>query len=174
MSVSTLHRQVAHNDMTRPQSTSKVVTRARPKPAGLEARPPPLPPSLKDNRQFYGFHINEDRLMEYAYRYCPNAKEVDIWAIIIWYLFHVRRYAVYEDIQLEFVFVDKDAPPDATTRDGPTGIPQIPIFSVCSWEVEAWATRPTLEDIAAIQDIIGTEPRWYTDVNDPEDYENEN
>ncbi|KDR79363.1 hypothetical protein GALMADRAFT_154279 [Galerina marginata CBS 339.88] len=146
---------------------------ARPKPARLEARPPPLPPSRKDHRQFYGFHINEERLMEYASRHCPNAKEVDLWSIIIWFLFHLRIKAAYEDIQLQFVFADEDAPLDATTRDGPTGIPQIPIFSICAWEVEAWAARPTLEDIEAIQEIIGTEPRWYTDVRRPSWYEDE-
>ncbi|KDR79365.1 hypothetical protein GALMADRAFT_223590 [Galerina marginata CBS 339.88] len=174
MSASALHRQLAHNDFTRPNSNFKAVTMARAKPARLEARPPPLPPNCKDHRQFYGFHINEERVLEYASRRCKNAKELNLWSTIIWFLFHLRRKAVYEDIQLEFVVADQDPPPDATIRHGPTGIPQIPIFSICAWEVEDWAARPTLEDIEAIQEIIGTEPRWYTDVNDPEDYENEN
>ncbi|KDR79361.1 hypothetical protein GALMADRAFT_208756 [Galerina marginata CBS 339.88] len=170
MSASAL-QQLAHKDVARPNATSKMATR-KTNPARLETRPPPLLPARKDRLQFYGFYINEDRLMEYASSHC--GKKLNIWSTMVWFLFHVRAIAQYENIDFQVVYGDEDPPSDATVREGSTGTPYFMIFSLCAWEVEGWPSRPTLEEIKRISDIIGTEPRWFTDIKSPEDYGNEN
>ncbi|PPQ78336.1 hypothetical protein CVT26_007702 [Gymnopilus dilepis] len=134
----------------------------------LEVRPPPLPSKYRGHRQVYGFHVDEQKMTEYAAANFPKILPKGFWMTLMWFAQHLRFEAQYSYVRLESATADDVViPPGAKILVGPTGKLQFPIIVVSAWERRIWNVRPTLEQLEIMQEITGMEPDWYIDVNSP-------
>ncbi|KAF8875050.1 hypothetical protein BD779DRAFT_1804741 [Infundibulicybe gibba] len=92
-----------------------------------------------------------------------------VLASMDWFIDHLRRKTGLRKLEYEGVVVDGDTPPNAVILESerPHGVKYHMILSICEWDKRSWRKRPTLEQVEMISKIMGSQPRWWIDIELP-------
>ncbi|KAF8875047.1 hypothetical protein BD779DRAFT_1476251 [Infundibulicybe gibba] len=169
MSASNLHRHtlVKTANTQDPQAT----------PPRISTHPPVPPEKYADHRLFYGFYCDEQWLVEYRRRNFTldesKSTSMKTLASMRWFINHLRHKTGLHKLEYHGVVVDGDTPPNAVILESerPRGLKYHMIISICEWDKRSWRKRPTLEQVEAISKIVGSQPRWWIDIESPTFYQ---
>ena len=91
---------------------------------------------------------------------------------------HNSKYATDffadERLDLESALIDDTVPSNVATIPGHNpeeiGEFRVPLTSIFSNESESFKRRPSQEKVDRLSEILGKQPRWWVDYDDPRDY----
>ena len=135
-----------------------------------------LPRLTTDGRAcFYGYDVGMDWLIDYAtknWRWDPNdeSRLGDLSKIGAGMIL-LREHSGIRRLEIESALKDHAAPSDTVTIQGSRhNEPEVPILSIFSNEGPSFKRRPSQEQIDRLSQIIGKQPRWWIDYEDPRSY----
>jgi len=83
---------------------------------------------------------------------------------------YLRRETQHSDLNFQSVKINGETPANATVYEGKQGLKHVTILCLCEFHKEAWPRRLMLAQVKQLTEIMGTEPRWWTDANTLEYY----
>ncbi|GLB45162.1 hypothetical protein LshimejAT787_2000670 [Lyophyllum shimeji] len=161
MSASTLQRSIVEGKAIRNKAAKEESTLFNTAPSRIE----------RNHLHFYGFALNEAWVMQYARANLTGVGDQNYWCILTWVMDHLRIVTNHDDINVQPAKIDDETPANATVYEPEPGVKHIAILCICEFHKEAWPRRPTLAQVKELTEIMGTEPRWWTDFNPFEYYE---
>jgi hypothetical protein len=127
-----------------------------------------LPTHLKANGRFlfYGFDISREWLMDYARQNLGEGvhDRLKVNSAVR----ALRLRTGIKRLALESGLVDSTLPAGTITITGGREVPLLSIFSNERWSYER---RPSQAQIDELSQILGKQPRWWIDYEDPRSYE---
>lgn len=159
-----LARSFNHLKVTAPPSTIQRVQVALPKPAA-------------DGRVcFYGYAVSTEWLIDFATTHWSNAhwggiEKYDDVAKATAAIHLLTAYVGIKSLTYECAFKDHTAPLDVVAIPGRPGEVRLRILSNFSNEVSSFKRRPSQEQVDRLSQIMGKQPRWWVDYDDPRSYE---
>ena len=113
-------------------------------------------------------------LIDYATRnwlWDPNDPDYDDLSKISGALTVLSFQTGIKRLLLESAFKDQSAPSNAATIPGyKPGEVRVPVLSIFSDEVSSFRRRPSQEQVDRLSEIMGKQPRWWIDYQDPRTY----
>ena len=83
----------------------------------------------------------------------------------------LRVHSGIKRLAVESALKDDAAPPDTVTiPDNLPGENRVPLISIFSDEGSSLRRRPTQEQVDRLSQIMGKQPRWWIDYEDPRSY----
>jgi hypothetical protein len=135
----------------------------------------PLPDFPADGRIcFYGYDIAMEWLADYSNKHWPYADNecYDTLSKAIDAVQLLGRHSGIKRLYLESALVDRAATSDTVTIPGSRpGEIRVPVLSIFSDERSSFKKRPSQEQVDRLSNIIGRQPRWWVDYDDPRTYE---
>ncbi|KAI9444427.1 hypothetical protein F5148DRAFT_1255124, partial [Russula earlei] len=129
-----------------------------------------LPKPSEDNRVlFYGFDVGTEWYIEYTNTHRKELKDFDELSKISAGIKLLRAHTGIKGLKLESALNDPAAP-TSTTMPGRPGEPRVPVLSIFSNEGPSYRRRPSQEQIDQLVQIMGRQPRWWIDYDDPRSY----
>jgi len=131
-----------------------------------------LPKTAADGRiSFYGYDITAEWVLNYAETHYKIAKEQDKLAKASIGAQLLKIHTGIKSLHFESALVDPTAPPGAVTiPGGRPGEPRVRVLSVFSDEDASYEGRPSQEQVDRLSQILGKQPRWWVDYDDPQSY----
>ncbi|KAF8875046.1 hypothetical protein BD779DRAFT_226572 [Infundibulicybe gibba] len=157
-----------------PQATKDTPTKST-HPPRISTYPPAPPEKYADHLLFYGFYCDEQWLVEYTHHNSTSILDESMstsmkeLASMRWFINLLRRKTGLRTLEYEGVVVDGDTPPNAVILESerPRGPKYHMILSICGWDKRSWRRRPTLEQVETVSKIMGSQPRWWIDIELP-------
>ncbi|KAI0039362.1 hypothetical protein FA95DRAFT_1567225 [Auriscalpium vulgare] len=119
----------------------------------------PLPPDIHTNPrvQFYGYEVSEEWLIAYGRKAVrpESAADMNDFSFIATAMKRMKRWTRISTLSLQFI----------VREDGE----ESQMISICSEEEHH--LRPIQAQVDALTEVVGKQPRWYTDAQGPEFYE---
>jgi hypothetical protein len=135
-----------------------------------------LPNLATDGRVcFYGYNFSIEWLIEYAtthWRWGPiDSGGYDDISKITGGLNLLRMHSGIKRLKLESGIKDHAAPANTTTIPGyRPGEVRVTVMSIFSDEGPSFRRRPSQENVDRLSEIMGKQPRWWVDYDDPQTY----
>ena len=134
-----------------------------------------LPNPTTDGRVcFYGYDVGMEWLVEYGTaHWCwgPPHNRYDDLSRASGAMKLLRKHSGIKRLRFESALKEPNI--DAVTIPGHRGLPgeiRVPLISIFSDEGPSFKKRPTQEQVDRLSEIIGKQPRWWADYEDPETY----
>ena len=135
-----------------------------------------LPDRTPDGRVcFYGYDADLKWLINYAVtHWCWGPLEDSGYDDISKITGAVKLLCAHsgcKNLQLESALIDPTAPSNTVTI--PAHLPgevRVPILSIFSDEGPLFRKRPTQQQVDRLSEIMGKQPRWWIDYEDPRTY----
>ncbi|KAG6847184.1 hypothetical protein H0H93_009627, partial [Arthromyces matolae] len=124
-----------------------------------------------DHLQFYGFALSENWVLDFAKSRVGVDENDNMLTLMCWAVQQLKHDIGCRLINMQPVELDVETPPEATVYEGPTGMKHIMIVSVGAFYPDIWRHRPTYGQVKEMEKLMGSKPRWWTDINDWEFYE---
>ena len=132
-----------------------------------------LPERSADHRVlFYGYDVGPEWYIEYTNTHRKDLKDYDDLAKISVGKQLLKAHTGIKGLALESALNDSAAPAGVTIPGRP-GEPRVPVLSIFSNEASSYRRRPSQEQFDRLVKIMGREPRWWIDYEDPRSYEYE-
>ena len=146
-------------------------------------RPPKIQIALpnlataRDGRvSFYGYDVSVEWLVAYStanwlWEWGPLDRNVDDLSRATAAMKLLRMNTRIAGLRFESAL--KEPGVDAVTTPGSKGLPgdvRVPLISIFSDERPSYRKRPSQEQVDLLSEIIGKQPRWWADYEDPETY----
>ena len=134
-----------------------------------------LPDIAPDSRvYFYGYHVELEWLSDFytAHRRLdPEDKSYDTLSKASAAIQVFRRQSGIKRLEYEMVLKDYSVPSDAASIPGlRLGDERVPIVAIFSNESTSFKKRPSQERVDRLSEIMGKQPRWWVDYDDPRTY----
>ena len=135
-----------------------------------------LPSRPADGRAcFYGYDVAMQWLVDYStthWRRVPTGdRYYDDLSKASGGIQLLRRHSGIKRLELEFAIKDQAAPSDTVTIPGyQPGEVRVPVISIFSDEGPSFKRRPSQEQVDRLSEILGKQPRWWVDYEDPRTY----
>ena len=85
----------------------------------------------------------------------------------------LRTHSGIKRLDLESALMDDTVPSNVATIPGHNpGEIRVPLISIFSNEYDSFKRRPSQEKVDRLSEIMGKQPRWWVDYDDPRDYRN--
>lgn len=123
---------------------------------------------------FYGYDVSIEWLADYSDKHWPYADDecFDILSKASEAMEVLRGHSGIKRLALESALVDPAAPSNTVTIPGYLpGEIRVPILSIFSDERSSFKKRPSHERVDRLSAIMGKQPRWWVDYEDPRTYE---
>jgi hypothetical protein len=131
-------------------------------------------PNLDANRVcFYGYDVGMDWLVVYAtkhMRWDSIDLPYDDFSKASAAMGLLRIHSGIKHLGIESAIKDHTAPSDTVTVPGRPGVVRVPIVSIFTDEGPSYNRRPSQEQVDRLSQILGKQPRWWVDYNDPRSY----
>jgi hypothetical protein len=134
-----------------------------------------LPKRSADNRVlFYGYDVGTEWYIEYTNTHRKELKDFDDLAKIGTGIQLLRAHTRIKGLEFESALNDPAAPTATVTIPGSRSRePCVPVLSIFSNESPSYRRRPSQEQVDRLVQIMGRQPRWWIDYDDPRSYEYE-
>jgi hypothetical protein len=110
-------------------------------------------------------------VLNYAETHYKKAKEQDKLAKASIGAQLLKIHTGINGLHFESALVDPTAPPGIVTiPGGRPGEPCVRVLSVFSNEDTSYESRPSQEQVNRLSQIMGKQPRWWVDYDDPRLY----
>ena len=134
-----------------------------------------LPNLATDGRVcFYGYDVGMEWLVEYGTaHWCwgPPHNRYDDLSRASGAMKLLRKHSGIKRLRFEAALIDHTVPVDAVTIPGKRlGESRVPVISIFSNEGPSYRKRPSQEQVDRLSEIIGKQPRWWVDYEDPQTY----
>ena len=135
-----------------------------------------LPNLTTDGRVcYYGYDVSVEWLVEYAtrhWRWDPvDSEYYDDLSKATRAMKLLRKHSGIKRLAFESALKDHTVPSDAVTIPGyRPGEIRVPLISIFSDEGPSFKKRPSQEQVDRLSEIIGKQPRWWVDYDDPRTY----
>lgn len=133
-----------------------------------------LPNLTTDGRVcYYGYDVEVEWLANYAtkhWRWGP-LECYDIMSRASGAIQLLRRHSGIKRLSFESALRDPSAPSNTVTISGyRPGEIRVPLISIFSDEGPSFRKRPSQEQVDRLSEIMGKQPRWWIDYDDPRTY----
>ena len=134
-----------------------------------------LPDIAPDRRvYYYGYEVETEWLAEYhtkQWRLGPEDKHFDTLSRASAAIQLFRYYTGIKRLEFEMALKDYRVPSDAASIPGlRLGDERVPIVAIFSNESTSFKKRPSQERVDRLSEIMGKQPRWWVDYDDPRTY----
>jgi hypothetical protein len=131
-----------------------------------------LPNPAKDGRVcFYGYDVSMEYLIDYATtHWCWDHMDKGDLSKISGGVKLLGFHSGIKQLKLESGIKDRAAPANTATIPGRPGEVRVTVMSIFSDEGPSYRTRPTQEQVDRLSGILGKQPRWWLDYEDPRYY----
>ena len=124
---------------------------------------------------FYGYYVGMEWLIEYATaHWCWDPIDsgyYDDLSKASGAMKLLRIHSGIKRLRFESALKDHTVPSDAVTIPGHRlGEIRVPLISIFSDEGPSFRRRPSQEKVDRLSEIIGKQPRWWADYEDPQTY----
>ena len=113
-------------------------------------------------------------LVDYADTHWRRNRNYDIMSKTIGAVELLRLRSGIKRLDLESALIDDTVPSNVATIPGHNpeeiGEFRVPLISIFSNESESFKRRPSREKVDRLSEILGKQPRWWVDYDDPRDY----
>jgi hypothetical protein len=132
-----------------------------------------LPDPATDGRvSFYGYDVGMEWLVNYATKHLRWDGQYDDMSKASAAIQLLMSRSGAKRLEFEAALVDHTVPPDAVTIPGNRpGEIRVPLISIFSNERPSFKKRPSQEQVDRLSQIIGKQPRWWVDYEDPRSYD---
>ena len=131
-----------------------------------------LPYRSADGRlYYYGYDVAMEWLMDYFKTHWPQGSSCDVFTKTVGGVHFLRNHSDIKHLDLESAFKDETAPSNVVTIPGRPGEIRVPIISIFSNERTSYKKRPSQEQVDRLTEIMGKQPRWWLDYEDPDTYD---
>jgi hypothetical protein len=132
-----------------------------------------LPKPSPDGRVlFYGYGVGTEWYIEYTNKHRKELKDSDDLTKISAGMHLLRAHTRIKGLEFESALNDPTAPTGTVTMPGSRpGEPRVPVLSIFSNEGPSYSRRPSQEQVDRLVKIMGRQPRWWVDYDDPRLYE---